>query len=281
MTGLRASRWYRWTFKIYEHWGHGSVVHHWVSSWMFLPRPRLGSHLGSRYLDGVSLFTLNHEQYNALLLCNCTSIHSCRDCVQRSLAFYLYSLMRSSLRIVRPKNALSQLLHLEHAYFASRVRSISHISFSKHCHTRPSPIPTSNLPFAPLHKSGNAHFLRPSSYARVASLAASRLPLFKHFSTNHTSHIMAESHALHSRPGSGSTKVLTNTMEKPELDNRSYRVIQLPNKLEALLVHDPDTDKASAAMDVNIGSFSDSPDLPGMAHAVEHLLFMGTEKVRA
>jgi len=53
----------------------------------------------------------------------------------------------------------------------------------------------------------------------------------------------------------------------------------LPNKLEVLLIHDPDTDKASAAMDVNIGSFSDSADLPGMAHAVEHLLFMGTKKV--
>lgn len=57
-------------------------------------------------------------------------------------------------------------------------------------------------------------------------------------------------------------------------------MVQLPNKLEALLIHDPDTDKASAAMDVNIGSFSDAEDMPGMAHAVEHLLFMGTEKVR-
>ncbi len=38
-------------------------------------------------------------------------------------------------------------------------------------------------------------------------------------------------------------------------------------------------DKASAAMDVNVGSFSDQEDMPGIAHAVEHLLFMGTEKV--
>lgn len=68
-------------------------------------------------------------------------------------------------------------------------------------------------------------------------------------------------------------------MEKPQLDNRTYRVVRLPNDLEALLIHDPDTDKASAAMDVNIGSFSDADDMPGMAHAVEHLLFMGTEKV--
>ena len=45
------------------------------------------------------------------------------------------------------------------------------------------------------------------------------------------------------------------------------------------MIHDPDTDKASASLDVNVGSFSDADDMPGMAHAVEHLLFMGTEKV--
>ncbi len=72
---------------------------------------------------------------------------------------------------------------------------------------------------------------------------------------------------------------LTDRLETPALDDRSYRVIRLPNKLEVLLVHDPETDKASAAMDVNVGNFSDRPDMPGMAHAVEHLLFMGTEKV--
>ena len=68
-------------------------------------------------------------------------------------------------------------------------------------------------------------------------------------------------------------------LEKPALDDRSYRVITLPNKLEALLVHDPDTDKASASLNVNVGSFSDEDDMPGMAHAVEHALFMGTKKV--
>ena len=71
---------------------------------------------------------------------------------------------------------------------------------------------------------------------------------------------------------------LAEDLEKPLLDNRSYRVIRLPNKLEALLVHDPETDKASASVNVNVGNFSDEEDMPGMAHAVEHLLFMGTEK---
>jgi insulysin len=63
-------------------------------------------------------------------------------------------------------------------------------------------------------------------------------------------------------------------------DTRRYRVVKLTNQLEVLLVHDADTDKASAAMDVNVGNFSDPEDLPGLAHCVEHMLFMGTKKVR-
>ena len=77
-----------------------------------------------------------------------------------------------------------------------------------------------------------------------------------------------------------SAERLTDHLETPALDDRSYRVIRLSNQLEAMLVHDADTDKASAAMDVNVGAFSDREDMPGMAHAVEHLLFMGTKKVR-
>ncbi|KAH8889372.1 ubiquitin carboxyl-terminal hydrolase-like protein [Thozetella sp. PMI_491] len=74
---------------------------------------------------------------------------------------------------------------------------------------------------------------------------------------------------------------VTDQLETPSLDDRTYRVVRLPNELEVLLVHDPNTDKASAAMDVAAGSFSDEPHMPGMAHAVEHLLFMGTKKYPA
>ena len=76
----------------------------------------------------------------------------------------------------------------------------------------------------------------------------------------------------------GNIRRITDELEKPETDDRSYRVIELSNKLEALLVHDPNTDKASASLNVNVGNLSDESDMPGMAHAVEHLLFMGTEK---
>jgi len=62
---------------------------------------------------------------------------------------------------------------------------------------------------------------------------------------------------------------IASSLETPSLDNRKYKVIRLPNQLEVLLVHDADTDKASAAMDVNVGNFSDDSSMPGLAHAVE------------
>ena len=65
-------------------------------------------------------------------------------------------------------------------------------------------------------------------------------------------------------------EVVAETLETPSLDNRSYRVVHLPNQLEVVLVHDADTDKASAVMDVNVGNFSDEDDFQGMAHAVEN-----------
>ena len=93
-------------------------------------------------------------------------------------------------------------------------------------------------------------------------------------------HVAFRARAIHSTTMMRSTERLAEKLEAPALDDRSYRVIKLSNKLEALLVHDPDTDKASASVNVNVGSFSDEDDMPGMAHAVEHLLFMGTKKVR-
>lgn len=66
--------------------------------------------------------------------------------------------------------------------------------------------------------------------------------------------------------------------KKPLLDDREYRFIELPNKLKVLLIQDVNTDKAAAALDVNVGSFEDPENLPGLAHFCEHLLFMGSSK---
>jgi insulysin len=72
-------------------------------------------------------------------------------------------------------------------------------------------------------------------------------------------------------PAAPAVKLVTEALDKPSLDNRSYRVIELGNGLEALLVHDSETDKASASLDVGVGNFSDDNDMPGTAHAVEHV----------
>ncbi|KAI8388880.1 Metalloenzyme, LuxS/M16 peptidase-like protein [Radiomyces spectabilis] len=77
----------------------------------------------------------------------------------------------------------------------------------------------------------------------------------------------------------GTYWTFTSTLEKSDNDDRDYRLIKLAtNDLQVLLVHDKDTDKSSAALDVHVGHLSDPEDLQGLAHFCEHLLFMGTEK---
>lgn len=61
-------------------------------------------------------------------------------------------------------------------------------------------------------------------------------------------------------------------------DTREYRYIELPNQLRALLISDPATDKAAAALDVGVGSRQDPRDRPGLAHFLEHMLFLGTDR---
>ncbi|CAA20142.1 Metallopeptidase [Schizosaccharomyces pombe] len=78
--------------------------------------------------------------------------------------------------------------------------------------------------------------------------------------------------------GKPQVEVIVNGQVVPNLDDREYRLIKLENDLEVLLVRDPETDNASAAIDVHIGSQSNPRELLGLAHFCEHLLFMGTKK---
>ncbi|ORX55207.1 hypothetical protein DM01DRAFT_1335502 [Hesseltinella vesiculosa] len=73
--------------------------------------------------------------------------------------------------------------------------------------------------------------------------------------------------------------IYTEPLEKSDNDDREYRLIKLANNdLQVLLVHEEDTDKSSAALDVHVGHLSDPEEFQGLAHFCEHLLFMGTEK---
>lgn len=61
-------------------------------------------------------------------------------------------------------------------------------------------------------------------------------------------------------------------------DDKAYRVISLDNQLEVLLISDEDSPKAAASLDVLVGSGENPADRGGLAHFLEHMLFMGTEK---
>ena len=77
----------------------------------------------------------------------------------------------------------------------------------------------------------------------------------------------------------GAKEMTTTSMViKSPVDTRDYRYVTMDNGLKALLISDPGTDKAAAAVDVNVGSFQDPDDRLGLAHFLEHMLFMGNEK---
>ncbi len=61
-------------------------------------------------------------------------------------------------------------------------------------------------------------------------------------------------------------------------DNRDYRYLELDNGLRVVLISDEKADKAAASLTVFRGSFDDPVDRPGLAHFLEHMLFIGTEK---
>jgi secreted Zn-dependent insulinase-like peptidase len=65
---------------------------------------------------------------------------------------------------------------------------------------------------------------------------------------------------------------------KPDSDSREYRLIMLPNKLDVVLVSDPQTETAAAAVSVSAGQLQDPTEVQGLAHFCEHMLFLGSEK---
>ncbi|MFK8021957.1 MAG: insulinase family protein [Pseudomonadales bacterium] len=72
--------------------------------------------------------------------------------------------------------------------------------------------------------------------------------------------------------------IAATTPYKSPNDDRQYSSYSLKNKLQVLLVSDAGSTKAAAALDVNVGSGDDPEDRNGLAHFLEHMLFLGTEK---
>jgi secreted Zn-dependent insulinase-like peptidase len=60
-------------------------------------------------------------------------------------------------------------------------------------------------------------------------------------------------------------------------DPKQYQAITLANGLRVLLIHNDETSKSAAALAVNVGHFNDPKDRQGLAHFLEHMLFLGTK----
>jgi secreted Zn-dependent insulinase-like peptidase len=67
-------------------------------------------------------------------------------------------------------------------------------------------------------------------------------------------------------------------IRKSQLDDRLYHYQELNNQIKVLLISDPGADKAAAALNVHVGSLDDPRERQGLAHFLEHMLFLGTEK---
>ncbi len=68
-------------------------------------------------------------------------------------------------------------------------------------------------------------------------------------------------------------KILT-----PSFCHRETGSIRLDNGLEAFLISDSKASKSAAAMCVHVGIWDNPEDAMGMAHFVEHMLFLGTDE---
>lgn len=70
----------------------------------------------------------------------------------------------------------------------------------------------------------------------------------------------------------------TTIPNKSTSDDNSYNLITLPNHLKVLLITDPKAERYAASLSIKVGSFQDPAGQQGLAHFLEHMLFLGTEK---
>ena len=61
-------------------------------------------------------------------------------------------------------------------------------------------------------------------------------------------------------------------------DKEAYRTITLPNKLQVLLISDEKMKNSTVCLDVKVGWLADPNDRLGLAHFLEHVLFLGASK---
>ena len=63
-----------------------------------------------------------------------------------------------------------------------------------------------------------------------------------------------------------------------ESDNNKYKAFKLDNDLMVYLIQNEEAEKAGASLQCHVGSLRDPREYQGLAHFLEHMLFIGSEK---
>ena len=64
----------------------------------------------------------------------------------------------------------------------------------------------------------------------------------------------------------------------PKNETRIFNTEILKNGIKTVCIYDKDTDKTNITVSVNIGSYSNPKEYQGLAHFLEHMLFLGSKK---
>ena len=74
------------------------------------------------------------------------------------------------------------------------------------------------------------------------------------------------------------TNCTSNKILKNPLDKSQSKTLILENGLKVYLHSDPKFNVSAASVSVEVGSLDNPDDRQGLAHFLEHMLFLGTEK---
>lgn len=77
-----------------------------------------------------------------------------------------------------------------------------------------------------------------------------------------------------------SLSVSSETINKSPSDPRSYETFFLNNGIEVITISDANLAVSAATLSVGVGAYQDPENAQGIAHFLEHMIFMGSEKYK-
>ena len=78
-----------------------------------------------------------------------------------------------------------------------------------------------------------------------------------------------------------SIQLEAGTVNKSPADPREYNTFLLKNGMEVITVSDPELATSAATLSVGVGAFQDPEEAQGVAHFLEHMIFMGSKKYKS